>query len=476
MATPDGKPRVFISYCWENPETVRRVHEFADFLDHNGIHLEMDRYLPEGASLYKFMESMVNDPGVDRVLCFIDRAYTRREQEGEGGVSVETTIISQDVYDQVSKTGRPVRFIPVLLEKPGEGERAVPVMFATAKQVWMTDAATDDQNKVRLLNLCAGQPEYTRSQSAKLPAHLRPGSVAFDSRASGLATLVQTQVQQDRPQRALVSFQDYLDALADAFERFNLDVDAGHYHHNRTQQISELVDERAAVMTEYAETLDAVLRSGDSAPVDDLLDFFARLLRLNFSHRASLVTKDVSRVFTREFFTVAVALLIRRRLYTDVPVLLTHRYPGSGFKAGYDRLCYGPEDMGHGHVAEAWQQGVSRRLWERAGLSLPEAVQAEVVLVLFEGSTQDGFGWGLDNAALWRGVELPLFARAESPRTLRPLSEIFGSPIVSLLPRWEMRKDSPERMVTWSNLLKLRDLRELVESEVDRAHRGAHPE
>ena len=62
MPTAEGRPKVFISYARENADTVRRVYALADYLDGNGVHLEMDRYLEPGANLYAFMESCVNDP------------------------------------------------------------------------------------------------------------------------------------------------------------------------------------------------------------------------------------------------------------------------------------------------------------------------------------------------------------------------------------------------------------------------------
>ena len=73
------QPKVFISYSWSSLEYQERVTRIVNMLRDNGIDTVYDKYdLEQGASVHKFMEKIVNDPTITKVLIFCDKQYAEK--------------------------------------------------------------------------------------------------------------------------------------------------------------------------------------------------------------------------------------------------------------------------------------------------------------------------------------------------------------------------------------------------------------
>ena len=61
--------KIFISYSWKPYTHKLKVIELAERLTNDGIHVILDDWdLKEGQDKYHFMEQMVNDDSVNKVL------------------------------------------------------------------------------------------------------------------------------------------------------------------------------------------------------------------------------------------------------------------------------------------------------------------------------------------------------------------------------------------------------------------------
>lgn len=97
-------PKIFISYSWSNPEHEEWVLELAENLMADGVDVALDKWvLREGDDPIVFMESMVNDPTITKIIMIIDRKYTDRANQRHGGVGTESTILSQELYSKRDK-------------------------------------------------------------------------------------------------------------------------------------------------------------------------------------------------------------------------------------------------------------------------------------------------------------------------------------------------------------------------------------
>ena len=79
-------PRVFVSYSWTSPAHETWVLSLATELVELGVDVILDKWtLREGADKYAFMEKMVTDPSVGKVILICDQLYAEKADGRKGG-------------------------------------------------------------------------------------------------------------------------------------------------------------------------------------------------------------------------------------------------------------------------------------------------------------------------------------------------------------------------------------------------------
>src|SRR6266446_6798061 len=97
-------PRVFVSYSWSSPAHVQWVLDLATRLREDGVDVILDKWdLREGHDAIAFMEKMVTDKDVTKVIVVSDRVYAEKADGRKGGVGTETQIISAEVYGRADQ-------------------------------------------------------------------------------------------------------------------------------------------------------------------------------------------------------------------------------------------------------------------------------------------------------------------------------------------------------------------------------------
>jgi hypothetical protein len=72
-------PKLFVSYSWSSPEHEQWVVKLASELVENDVDVILDKWdLKEGQESTKFMERMVTDPQVTKVIIVCDRVYAEK--------------------------------------------------------------------------------------------------------------------------------------------------------------------------------------------------------------------------------------------------------------------------------------------------------------------------------------------------------------------------------------------------------------
>lgn len=85
MTATTEHPKAFISYSWTSPEHEQFVLELGTALRSHGVDAILDKWdLKPGQDKYVFMESMVVDAEVGRVLVICDRKYQDKANAREG--------------------------------------------------------------------------------------------------------------------------------------------------------------------------------------------------------------------------------------------------------------------------------------------------------------------------------------------------------------------------------------------------------
>ena len=110
--------------------------------------------LKEGDEKYVFMERMVADPSVLKVLIFSDAVYAKKADERKGGVGTESQIISAKIYEKV----RQDKFIPIVLEFSEDGKPSLPVFLASRIFIDFSSSEKSYENYEQLLRVIFDKP------------------------------------------------------------------------------------------------------------------------------------------------------------------------------------------------------------------------------------------------------------------------------------------------------------------------------
>ena len=165
-----SSPKVFISYSWSSEEHEAWVVAFAEQLVQAGIDTVLDKWelLPSHDSAL-FMERMVNDVTINKVLMICDETYTKKANErGATGVSTETQIISPAIYAGTS----PEKFVAIVTQRDESGKPYVPTYYSSKIYIDFSNPAKESESFEELIRFVFGKPRYKKPELGKPPAYL----------------------------------------------------------------------------------------------------------------------------------------------------------------------------------------------------------------------------------------------------------------------------------------------------------------
>lgn len=184
-------PRVFLSYSWTSLDHQAWMLEFAKKLAGDGVHVIFDQWdLGPGQDAFAFMEKMVTDPTVTKVLMICDRTYATKADGRTGGVGVEAQIISPQLYR--ANSADQTRFAAACLDLDPSGQPYVPTFYRGRIHFDFTRRETNDAYE-RLLRWAFDRPAQARPALGAMPASLagsgtEPALTVKSDRASPQAT------------------------------------------------------------------------------------------------------------------------------------------------------------------------------------------------------------------------------------------------------------------------------------------------
>lgn len=128
--------KVFISYSWTPENNKEWVRKLVQNLEKDGVQVVIDyKDLKLGYDKYAFMERIVTDETIDKVLIICNRAYKEKADSRNGGVGDESAIITPQIYGNTKQE----KFIPVINEYNEEGIPYLPNYLATRMYADLVD-------------------------------------------------------------------------------------------------------------------------------------------------------------------------------------------------------------------------------------------------------------------------------------------------------------------------------------------------
>jgi len=309
----DNPPRVFISYSWSDEDHQDRVLKLANQLLNNGVDVKIDKWdLREGQDKYEFMEQMVNDENIEKVLILCDKTYKEKANIRKGGVGDETQIISSEIYNDTKQT----KFIPIIFERDENGDPFLPTYIKNRIYIDLSDEAKYDEGYENLIRAIYNRPENIKQPLGAPPSYI------FEEKA---LMLTKTYTTKRRFKRALKSgkpvvigiFEEYLFELASIVEN-DFILEKSQTDKPFDDKVIEKINEFLPYRDELIDILNEIIKyQTDIQPFFILIHkLFEKLITLSHPESNSIIWDQI-RFITWELFLYINALLINRR-YLDV--------------------------------------------------------------------------------------------------------------------------------------------------------------
>ena len=211
-------PTVFISYSWSSEDREEWVLRLATELFENGVQAVLDKWdLRPGEDAAHFMERMVNDPSVTKVIMVCDRAYKEKADARRGGAGTEAQILSAELYGRRENN----KVCGVVAERDEAGRPYLPTYYASRIYIDMSDETERTDRFEELLRWVFDKPLLVRPPLGRKPAYIDDGSDPLDLQTSTRARRASDALRGHKPywKEAL---QEYGACLLDGFERLRI--------------------------------------------------------------------------------------------------------------------------------------------------------------------------------------------------------------------------------------------------------------
>jgi hypothetical protein len=211
-------PRLFISYSWSNPDHEAWVIELATELMGAGTDVFLDKWdLREGQDAYAFMEQMVSDASIKKVILICDQSYVTKADGRTGGVGAEAQIITPDIYGSHDQS----KFVAVIRERDESGKPYTPAYYRSRIYIDLSDASTYAENFDRLLRWIHDRPLHQKPEIGKKPAYLTETKDTVHTATAPTARHAIDGIKSGRDY-AVPALTDYFILAAQEFEKFRI--------------------------------------------------------------------------------------------------------------------------------------------------------------------------------------------------------------------------------------------------------------
>lgn len=318
----EENPKLFISYSWTSPDHEQWVLNLATELCESGIGVILDKWdLKEGQDADVFMEKMVTDPLIKKVILVCDRGYTEKADSRSGGVGTETQIITPEIYQKADQN----KFVAIIAERDDNAEPYVPVYYKSRKYIDLSDSDLYSKNFEQLLRWIYDKPFYEKPDLGNKPAFLSDtGTISLGTTPTFRRALEAIRSSKDYCRGALI---EYFNVFTRNLEKFRLAGEEGEFDDRVIENIEQFLPYR----NEAIEIFLALAQYRDTADTYQQLHRFLEDLK-PYMERPHNITRyydwdfDNYKFIIHELFLFIVASLLKYECFDGVSYLLRHNY------------------------------------------------------------------------------------------------------------------------------------------------------
>lgn len=318
-------PKVFISYSWSSPEHEDWVLSLANELMQAGIDVILDKWdLKEGQDINAFMEQMVNDLSIDKVLIISDKTYADKANNRQGGVGTETLIITPKMYSDHKQE----KFIPIIPSKDESGNTCLPIYCEGRLRIDLSDENDYSANFEKLIRCIYNQPVFVKPPLGEKPSYL-DDTKQINIGTSGLYKRLIDAIHNGKPNLSGV-LNEYLTTFSENLERFEIkEWDKETYD----DQIVESIDLFIPARDEFLQVMVALMQyCATQENIEKIHDFLESLLPYMDRHKVSgtgyysTYMSDNFKFIIHELFLYIIAILIKYEKFEFANYLFVTSY------------------------------------------------------------------------------------------------------------------------------------------------------
>jgi hypothetical protein len=316
------QPKIFISYSWSTPQHEQWVLDLAERLSGDGIVVVLDKWdLKEGQDKHIFMEQMVHDETIKKVLVICDSVYQTKADDKRGGVGTETQLISKEVYENTAQE----KFIPIVREYDSARNPCIPHYMASRIFI---DLSTDDafeENYQKLIRNLYGKPLLKKPSLGTAPAYITEDTQIVLKTSHKVSEIKRALLNGTRSAGGLIV--EFLDTFTASLNDFKLTGGASPDFDDR---VTETIQRMLPLRVDFIDFTFTVFKFQRAVDLGVFYSFLEKLVP--FLYRPESVTQwtevdfDNYRFFMYELVLNFIAILLQLKRYEEAAYFINSQY------------------------------------------------------------------------------------------------------------------------------------------------------
>jgi hypothetical protein len=246
------------------------VLDLATALREAGVDVVLDKWeLKEGHDAFAFMEKMVTDAEIKKVVIVCDQIYAEKANGRSGGVGAETQIISPEIYEKQDQH----KFVAVLAERDDSGKAYLPAYYKSRIYIDLSNNDLYSTNFEQLLRWIYDKPLYVKPELGEKPSFLseeKPVSLGTTTRFKRALDAIR-----NNKEYAKGALDEYFSIFATNLEAFRIKEKTGEFDDKVIKSIEDFLPFR----DEAIEIFFAIAQySNKPETISQLHNFFERLI------------------------------------------------------------------------------------------------------------------------------------------------------------------------------------------------------
>ncbi|MEP1443595.1 MAG: SEFIR domain-containing protein [Hyphomicrobiales bacterium] len=316
-------PKVFVSYSWTSDDHKKWVLNLSAELREAGIDVILDAWdLNEGDEANAFMEQMVSDPDVEKVIIVCDRVYAEKSDQRKGGAGTEAQIISSEIFKKQKQN----KFVVVSTELDEQEEPVRPAYYTSRIFIPFINENYYSENFDQLLRWVYGQPQNKKPSIGKKPSYLETEEqkiiLAIDSLHRRAIEAIR-----DGKQNAKGHLDDYFENFHSELEKFRWEEDVDYLG----DEVMENLENFLPYRNQYLSIVSAIARYSNELEYVDCVHSFLEAITGYFYPKKDMgrfnsLQFDNFKFFGCEMFLLGIAAFLKANRFDLVIELLSRGY------------------------------------------------------------------------------------------------------------------------------------------------------